>query len=109
MTTGMNNFSWGIGGPGYNTNSSSSPTAAQIAAELAKINPTIAKWTPRTTAYKANPYTAQQLAQFNAPQQGLLSAQSPQYQQYLAKMAGYGAGAGKTQPAATPNSGENNG
>lgn len=62
--------------------------------------------TPRTTAYKINPYTALQLAQFNAPQQGLLSAQNPQYQQYLAKMAGYGAGAGKTQPAAIPTSGD---
>lgn len=77
-----------------------SASAVDIAAELAKLNPTLIKNTPRATAYKINPYTAQQLAQVNQ-QQGLLSAQNPQYQQYLAKMAGYGAGAGKTAPAAT--------
>lgn len=62
---------------------------------------------PRSTAYKPNPYTMQQLAQFQ-PQQGLLSAQNPIYQQYLAKMAGYGAGAGKTAPSQTTQ-GANNG
>lgn len=62
---------------------------------------------PRSTAYKPNPFTMAQLAQFQ-PQQGLLSAQNPIYQQYLAKMAGYGAGAGKTAPSQTTQ-GANNG
>jgi hypothetical protein len=85
-------------------------SAADIAAELAKINPTLIKGTPRSTGYKVNPFTQQQLAQF-APQQGLLSAQNPIYQQYLNKMAGYGAGAGKTSPAisAPTTQGNNNG
>lgn len=71
--------------------------------------PTVPTGTPRSTAYQINPYTANQLAQF-AQQQGLLSEQNPQYQQYLAKMAGYGAGAGKTAPTVTaPTQGNNNG
>jgi hypothetical protein len=73
-------------------------SAAAIAAELAKINPSLIKSAPRSTAYTPNPYTARQLAQFQ-PQQGLLSAQNPIYQQYLTKMGQYGAGAGKTAPS----------
>ena len=88
----------------YNSNSTAS--AADIAAELAKINPTLIKQSPRSTSFTPNPVTARQLAQFQ-PQQGLLSAQNPIYQQYLAKMAGYGAGAGKTAPSQSQ--GANNG
>lgn len=90
----------------FTGNNQKPASAADIAAELARINPTLIKSTPRTTAYKPNPFTAQQLAQFQ-PQQGLLSAQNPIYQQYLAKMAGYGAGAGKTAPSQSQ--GANNG
>ena len=79
-------------------------TAAQIAAEMAKINPTLIKSAPRSTAYNPNPFTMQQLAQFQ-PQQGLLSAQNPIYQQYLQKMGQYGAGAGKTAPAQSQSQG----
>lgn len=90
-------------------NQNVAPSAANIAAELAKVNPALIKGAPRTTAYKINPYTQAQLGQF-AQQQSLLGAQNPQYQQYLAKMAGYGAGAGKTAPAVTaPAQGNSNG
>jgi hypothetical protein len=85
-------------GLGYRPSTGSTASAANIAAELAKLNPTLIKGTPRSTAYTPNPFTMQQLAQFQ-PQQGLLSAQNPIYQQYLAKMGQYGAGAGKTAPA----------
>lgn len=98
-------FNTQIGVPvfGYaasNRTSTKSPTAAQIAAELARINPTLVSAAPRSTSYQANPFTARQLSQLSQ-QNGLLSAQNPQYQQYLAKMAGYGAGAGKTAPTVT--------
>lgn len=99
------------GGPflGSAPTSAGSASAASIAAELAKINPTLIKQAPRSTAFTPNPVTARQLAQFQ-PQQGLLSAQNPIYQQYLQKMAGYGAGAGKTAPAQSAQSqGANNG
>jgi hypothetical protein len=85
-------------GLGYRPNIGSTASAADIAAELAKINPSLVRQTPRSTAFTPNPITARQLAQFQ-PQQGLLSAQNPIYQQYLAKMGQYGAGAGKTAPA----------
>jgi hypothetical protein len=77
---------------------SGSASAASIAAELAKINPTLISQGARSTAYTPNAFTSRQLAQFQ-PQQGLLSAQNPIYQQYLAKMGQYGAGAGKTAPS----------
>ena len=90
----------------FNNNNinSKQPTAAQIAAEMAKINPTLIKSAPRSTAYNPNPSTMQQLAQFQ-PQQGFLSAQNPIYQQYLAKMGQYGAGAGKTAPSQSQSQG----
>jgi hypothetical protein len=91
-------------GLGYSPNTGTSASAANIAKELAKINPTLIKSAPRSTAYNPNPFTMQQLAQFQ-PQQGLLSAQNPIYQQYLQKMGQYGAGAGKTAPAQSQSQG----
>jgi hypothetical protein len=74
-----------------NKNQANSPIVKQPA-------PTVPTGAPRSTAYKINPFTQAQLAQFS-PQQGLLNPENKMYQQYLAKMAGYGAGAGKTTPA----------
>lgn len=76
-------------------------STAQLIEELKKqglLQPIVPA--PRTTNYTPNPYTQKQLAQFVAPQAANVQ-QSPYYQQYLNKMAGYGAGAGKTAPAVT--------
>lgn len=78
------------------------PTAAQIAAEIAKINPTLISSAPTPITYTPNQYTQGQLAQFNQPQ-GMQS--SPYYQQYLNKMSGMGAGAGKNMPSIAPTQG----
>jgi len=91
-----------IRGGGFNYggfNNNQPVSAAQIAAELAKINPTLIKGAPLSTAYTPNPYTQNQLAQFNQPQgvQG-----NPFYQQYLNKMNGMGAGTGKNMPSIAP-------
>lgn len=76
-------------------------STAKLIAELKKqglLQPIVPA--PRSTDYTQNPYTQMQLSQFSTPQASSVQ-QSPYYQQYLNKMAGYGAGAGKTAPAIT--------
>lgn len=92
----------GVGNPLFLTGQQSrQQTTAELIAELKKqgllqpITPA-----PRSTDYTPNPYTQRQLAQFSTPQASSVQ-QSPYYQQYLDKMAGYGAGAGKTAPSIT--------
>lgn len=74
-----------------NYNVTPQATAAEIAAEIARLNPTYFTPTPSKTPYTPNAYTANQLSQFNQPVQA-----NPFYNAYLNKMGGH---AGKTSPS----------
>ncbi len=87
-----------IGGVGYKQ-----ATAAQIAKELQALNAVnMPQVTLNKPVYTPNQYTSAQLSQFNQPQ-GMQG--NPYYQQYLNKMNGMGAGAGKNMPSIAPTQG----
>ena len=74
-----------------------SASAAQIAKELQLLNAVnMPQVTLNKPVYTPNQYTSAQLSQFNQPQ-GMQG--NPYYQQYLNKMGGMGAGAGKNMPS----------
>lgn len=78
-------------------------SAAQIAQELQRLNAVnMPQVTLNRPVYTPNQYTSAQLTQFNQPQ-GMQG--NPYYQQYLNKMSGMGAGAGKNMPSVTPTQG----
>jgi len=83
----------------FSSSGASAPaSAAQIAAELAKINPTLTGATkPTPINYKPNPFTIGQLNQFSQAR-GLMQS-NPYAQQYLNKMNAYGAGQGNFIPS----------
>lgn len=85
---GENKYSNFFGG-NYSNSYGAQPTAAEIAAELAKINPTLVTTPAPNTSYVKNPFTEMQL---NGQQQRVASLgwQNPNYRQYLAKISGYG-------------------
>ncbi len=78
-------------------------SAAQIAKELQRLNAVnMPQVTLNRPVYTPNQYTSAQLTQFNQPQ-GMQG--NPYYQQYLNKMSGMGAGAGKNGPSVQPTQG----
>ena len=78
-------------------------SAAQIAKELQALNAVnMPQVTLNKPVYTPNQYTSAQLSQFNQPQ-GMQG--NPYYQQYLNKMGGMGAGAGKNMPSIAPTQG----
>lgn len=79
-------------------------SAAQIAKELQLLNAVnMPQVTLNKPVYTPNQYTSAQLSQFNQPQ-GMQG--NPYYQQYLNKMNGMGAGAGKNMPSIAPTQGD---
>jgi hypothetical protein len=78
-------------------------SAAQIAKELQLLNAVnMPQVTLNKPVYTPNQYASAQLSQFNQPQ-GMQG--NPYYQQYLNKMNGMGAGAGKNMPSIAPTQG----
>lgn len=92
---------YGIYGKGLTGGGGAS--AAQIAKELQLLNAVnMPQVTLNKPVYTPNQYTSAQLSQFNQPQ-GMQG--NPYYQQYLNKMNGMGAGAGKNMPSIAPTQG----
>lgn len=92
---------YGIYGEGLTGGGGAS--AAQIAKELQRLNAVnMPQVTLNRPVYTPNQYTSAQLSQFNQPQ-GMQG--NPYYQQYLNKMSGMGAGAGKNMPSIAPTQG----
>lgn len=92
---------YGIYGEGLTGGGGAS--AAQIAKELQLLNAVnMPQVTLNKPVYTPNQYTSAQLSQFNQPQ-GMQG--NPYYQQYLNKMNGMGAGAGKNMPSIAPTQG----
>jgi len=98
--------SWQLGSNGrfnYNGFGNGGASAAQIAKELQALNAVnMPQVTLNKPVYTPNQYTSAQLSQFNQPQ-GMQG--NPYYQQYLNKMNGMGAGAGKNMPSIAPTQG----